>query len=68
MWENPRRIQNLVVQAERLGLAIIRNGEVETASGRPFTLLDQDMTRLAVGEAAVLESYLTGILETRTLH
>lgn len=68
MWESPRRIQNLVVRAERLGLAVIRNGEIDTARGLPFTLLDQNMTRLAVGEAAALESYLTDMLETRTLH
>lgn len=69
MWEAPAKdIQRLVIKAERLGYAIIRNEDERAELGLPFSLIDQTLQRVAEGPVTKLEQYLHDVVANRTLH
>lgn len=69
MWDrDPQLVQRVVRQAEGLGFAVIRNGAPHNVRGYPFSLVDEDMTPLAIGDIDMLDAYLQTHIETRVLH
>lgn len=69
MWDpDPRNIQRVVREAEGLGFAVIRNGAPHDARGYPFSLVDENMTPLAIGYIETISDYLQNLIDTRVLH